>query len=123
MRIDRWLWCARWFKTRSLATGAVRGGQIRLGGQRIKAAREIRIGDRLDIRRGDALIQLCVLKIPSRRGPPAEAAALYAETPGSIRRREAQAEARRTPPRPLPPTRGRPDKRTRRRVRDQRRGG
>lgn len=122
MRIDRWLWCARWFKTRSLAAGAVRGGQIRLGGRRIKAAREVRIGDRLDIRRGDALIQLCVRKIPSRRGPPAEAAALYAETPDSIRRREAQTEARRSP-RPLPATRGRPDKRTRRLERDQRRGG
>jgi len=122
VRIDRWLWCARWFKTRSLAAGAVRGGQIRLGGRRIKAAREVRIGDRLDIRRGDALIQLCVRKIPSRRGPPAEAAALYAETPDSIRRREAQTEARRSP-RPLPATRGRPDKRTRRLERDQRRGG
>lgn len=123
MRIDRWLWCARWFKTRSLAAGAVRGGQVRLEGQRIKAGREVRIGDELDIRRGDALIQLCVRKLPSRRGPPAEAAALYAETPGSIRRREAQAEARRAAPRPLPATRGRPDKRTRRLVRDQRRGG
>ena len=122
MRIDRWLWCARFFKTRSLAASAVRGGKIRLGGERVKAAREVSVGDALSIYREGTVTDVRVLKIPSRRGPATEAASLYEETSASIRRREAAVERRRAQPNLVPPTAGRPDKRTRRLVRHHRRG-
>ena len=123
MRIDRWLWCARFFKTRSLAAGAVRGGKIRLRGERVKAAREVCVGDALSIHRGEGVTDIRVLGIPTRRGPAAEAVSLYEETSESIQRREAASERRRAQPNLAPPTTGRPDKRTRRMVRHHRRGG
>jgi len=122
VRIDRWLWCARFFKTRSLAASAVRGGKVRLAGERVKAAREVSVGDVLAIHRGASATEVRVLGLPVRRGPAAEAAALYEETEGSIERRQVTAERRRTVPGLTPPTQGRPDKRTRRLVRHQRRG-
>lgn len=121
MRVDRWLWYARFFKTRSLATHAVRSGRVRINGERAKAAREVSIGNALSIRRGDSITDVCVLKIPSRRGPAAEAADLYEETSGSIERREKGAERRRSASRFGAPTQGRPDKRTRRLLRKQQR--
>lgn len=122
MRIDRWLWCARFFKTRSLAASAVRRGKVRVEGERVKPAREVTVGNALSIHRDETVTDIRVLRIPSRRGPAAEAAAVYEETAESIARRELAAERRRTAPRLEPPTRGRPDKRTRRLVRHQQRG-
>lgn len=121
MRIDRWLWCARLFKTRSLAANAVREGKVRLGGERVKPSREIDVDAALSIDRRAFVTNLCVLKIPIRRGPAGEAAGLYEETADSIERREQITEARRAELRFGPPTHGRPDKRTRRLVRSQRR--
>ncbi len=121
MRADRWLWYARFFKTRTLATNAVRSGRVRVDGERAKAAREVSIGSALSIHRGDSFVDVHVLKIPSRRGPAAEAADLYEEKSESIERREKATKKKRSAWRFGPPTQGRPDKRTRRLLRKQRR--
>ena len=116
LRIDRWLWCARFFKTRTQASAAVRGGHVRLNGQRVKPAREVKIGDMLAIAydRGPER-EVSIVAIPLRRGPAVEAQACYAETPESLERARLSAE-RRIEARAMQsaPTPGRPDKRTRR---------
>jgi len=115
LRIDRWLWCARFFKTRSVAAEAVRGGHVRVNGQRVKPAHTVRIGDALTLTlRDETERDVRVAAIPARRGPAAEAAATYVETPESIERRRMAAEQRALRPVFAPPTSGRPDKRTRR---------
>ncbi len=88
-RIDKWLWYARFFKTRALAATAVRGGKVHVGGVRVKPAREIRVGDRLDITRGVERFEVDVKGLGERRGPSLEAQALYRETEASQRNREA----------------------------------
>jgi ribosome-associated heat shock protein Hsp15 len=115
LRIDRWLWCARFFRTRSLAAEEVKAGHVRVNGERVKAAREVRIGDTLAIARGQDDYEVIVAGIPERRGPAAEAAACYTETEGSVERRRLRAAQRAAAPEA--PTRGRPDKRTRRLIR------
>jgi ribosome-associated heat shock protein Hsp15 len=115
LRIDRWLWCARFFKSRSAAADAVRGGHVRLNGQRVKPAHAVKLGDALQLTsppRPDR--DVSILSIPSRRGPPREAAACYAETAESLERSRKAAEERAARTMFLPPTAGKPDKRTRR---------
>ncbi|MFL5911315.1 MAG: RNA-binding S4 domain-containing protein [Gaiellaceae bacterium] len=90
MRIDKWLWSARFFKTRSLATEAVLAGHVQVGGARVKPAREVRVGDVLDIRRGDVTWTAEVRALAERRGPASEAATLYEETKESQEARERQ---------------------------------
>jgi ribosome-associated heat shock protein Hsp15 len=115
LRIDRWLWCARLFKTRSQAAQAVRGGHVRLNGERVKAAHAVKVGDALHIARGDAAERdVVITSIPSRRGPAQEALGCYVETPASIERGRMAAEQRAVAALLGPPTEGRPDKRTRR---------
>lgn len=115
LRIDRWLWCARLFKSRSAAAEAVRGGHVRVNGQRVKPAHAVKIGDALQIVLRDGPERdLAIAAIPQRRGPAPEAAASYVETTESIERRRKAAEERKTRAAYLPPTAGRPDKRTRR---------
>ena len=114
LRIDRWLWAARFFKTRSSAAAAVSGGKIHLNGQRTKPAKAVREGDRLDIRRGDIRWEITVLATAERRGPPSEARTLYEELPESVERREREREERRV--RRLSAGAGRPTKRDRRRL-------
>jgi ribosome-associated heat shock protein Hsp15 len=116
LRIDRWLWCARFFKTRTQAATAVRGGHVRLNGQRVKPAHDVKVGDALTIAYASGPERdVAIVAIPVRRGPPAEAQGCYLETPASIERRRVYAE-RRAEARVLEaaPTPGRPDKRTRR---------
>jgi len=123
VRIDRWLWCARFFKSRSAAAEAVRGGRVRLNGSRVKPAHDVRVGDAIAVEIGDGQRELTIAAIPARRGPASEAAECYVESAESIERRRAAAEARRLAPVFAPPTPGRPDKRTRRlllRARDRR---
>ena len=103
---------ARFYKTRSLAANAVKTGRVKAGGEQVKAAREVAIGDALSIDRGAYVTDIRVLQIASRRGPAGEAAGLYEETPESIERRERLAERRRAQPGLGPPTERRPDKRT-----------
>jgi ribosome-associated heat shock protein Hsp15 len=113
LRIDRWLWCARFFKSRSAAAEAVRSGHVRINGQRVKPAHDVRVGDVLAISRGDALERdVTITAIPARRGPAPEASSCYSESAESIERRRLRAEQRALLPEP--PTPGRPDKRTRR---------
>jgi ribosome-associated heat shock protein Hsp15 len=115
LRIDRWLWCARFFKTRSTAAAAVRAGHVRLNAQRVKPAHAVKVGDALTVDPPEGTPRdVQIAAIPLRRGPAAEAAAAYVETAESIERRKVAAEQRALRPVLAPPTLGRPDKRTRR---------
>jgi ribosome-associated heat shock protein Hsp15 len=114
LRIDKWLWCARFFKSRSLAAEAVAGGKVHLNAQRVKPARTVQVGDVLEITLGVEVATVKVTAIPVRRGPAAEARLCYEETPESLARRERYREQRRLAAMAAPQTDGRPDKRTRR---------
>lgn len=115
LRIDRWLWCARLFKSRSAAAEAVRGGHVRLNGQRVKPAHAVKVGDALQITaRHGTERDVAIAAIPARRGPAPEAASSYVESPESIERRRRAAAERAAHASYLPPTAGKPDKRTRR---------
>lgn len=116
IRIDKWLWAARFFKTRSLATDAVERGRVRLNGDRCKPARSVRPDDLLDIDNGSAEWQVRVLALSDQRGPAPVAQALYAETEDSVRQREQRAEQRKVFSEPGEAIRGRPTKRDRRMI-------
>jgi len=118
VRIDKWLWAARFFKTRSMAAQAVSGGKVHLNGARIKPARIVQIGDELRIRRGEVEFVVIVQDIADRRGPAREAQLLYEETEASIRLREEMREQKRLEAagRMYGPIK-RPDKRARRQIR------
>ena len=94
LRLDKWLWAARFFKTRSLAKAAIEGGKVRLDGQRVKVSKEISVGDTLQVRQGwDEKVVVVEALSDQRRGAP-EAQALYRETEESLDKREAEAAAR-----------------------------
>ena len=114
MRIDKWLWAARFFKTRSLATQAVQGGKVKLNGVRVKPARELRPGDRLHVQVGEYGWDLTVLALSERRGPATEARTLYLEDEASRARREQQLTERGLYTRPGGEMKGRPTKKSRR---------
>lgn len=116
MRIDKWLWAARFYKTRSLAVHAIEHGRVKVGGQRIKPAREVRPGDRLVIQAGECDWTVTVRALSIRRGPAPVAQALYEEDAESKARRQQLAEARRLLVAPGTTIRGRPTKRDRRRI-------
>jgi ribosome-associated heat shock protein Hsp15 len=111
LRIDKWLWCARFFKSRSLAQEAVEGGHVQVNGERAKASRPVRIGDLLRITRERERYEVEVTGIPLRRGPAPEARLHYRETPQS---EAARAHARELDRLSAPVSSGRPDKRERR---------
>ncbi|NJD30592.1 MAG: RNA-binding S4 domain-containing protein [Gammaproteobacteria bacterium] len=111
LRVDKWLWCARFYKSRSLAQEAVEGGHVQVNGERVKASRHVRVGDRLRITRERERFELDVTGIPARRGPADEARRHYSETPESEAARAAVREFDRLSA-PVPT--GRPDKRERR---------
>jgi ribosome-associated heat shock protein Hsp15 len=114
VRVDKWLWAARFFKTRTMATDAVDGGKVKLNGERIKPARGVKLGDRLDIDNGATEWEVVVEGLSDvRRGAP-QAQALYRETEESVKRREEAAEQRRYFREPGEAIRGRPTKRDRR---------
>lgn len=117
MRIDKWLWVARFFKTRSLASHAVQSGKVRLNGAAVKPAKELRPGDELVIRSGDLEWAVAVRGCAERRGPAPSAQALYAEQPSSIAQREAALASRRERSEPAYSLHGRPTKRDRRLMR------
>ncbi len=95
VRVDKWLWAARFFKTRSAATEAVLGGHIQVNGARVKPAREVAIGDRLEVRVGQRRWTVVVAGVADRRGPASVAATLYEETAESVAERERHAAERR----------------------------
>ena len=88
VRVDKWLWAARFFKTRSLAKAAIEGGKVQLDGQRVKVSREITTGDRLTIRQGWDEKSITIVALSDQRGPATTAQALYEESEESIARRE-----------------------------------
>lgn len=90
-RIDRWLWAARFFKTRALAAAAVEGGKVTVGGERVKRSRSLRAGEQVTIRLGPYQHQVVVERLSVHRGPASEAATLYTETVASRRSREQRA--------------------------------
>ena len=114
VRIDKWLWAARFFKTRSLATDAVDNGRVRLDGERIKPARTVKIDDKLLIDNGAEVWEVLVAGISDQRGPAPVARLLYIETSGSVTKRENDAEARKLYREPGTTIKGRPTKRDRR---------
>jgi ribosome-associated heat shock protein Hsp15 len=116
VRIDKWLWAARFYKTRSLALDAIELGRVRVGGLRIKPAREVHVGDRIELAQGEQRIVAVVRALSSVRGPAPTARALYEETPDSVARRERQAQVRRYGAEPAAALAGRPTKRDRRRL-------
>jgi ribosome-associated heat shock protein Hsp15 len=116
VRIDKWLWAARFFKTRGAATEAVVDGHVHVNGERVKPSRDVKPGDRLEIRRGQQRFTVVVTGLAERRGPAAAAAELYEETPESIAEREHRRDERRLA-RPLgADLSARPTKRDRRRL-------
>ncbi len=94
LRVDKWLWAARFYKTRSIAKAAIEGGKVHLDGQRVKVSREITIGERLAIKQGWEEKEVIVKSLSDQRGPATVAQMLYEETPESAQRREREAQAR-----------------------------
>ena len=119
VRLDKWLWAARFFKTRALAAEEADRGRVQVNGADAKPAREVRIGDRIRLRQGVVERTVDVLALSSVRGPAPVAQALYAETAESTAARERAAAARRLAPEPAESLeQGRPTKRDRRRLAD-----
>ena len=116
-RIDKWLWAARFFKTRSLAAAAVDGGKVKWNGQQVKPARELQPGDQLDIVAGEVRWTVIVQGINGQRRPAPEARLLYEETAESTARRAQQQEIRRLAPMPGADLKGRPTKKAGRLIR------
>lgn len=117
IRLDKWLWAARFFKTRSQAAAAVKGGHVHLNGQRTKASAGLRVDDRLRITKGPVGFTVDVTGLSQTRGPAVQAQQLYTETAESRDAREAAAAERRAARARTPRHRGRPDKRQRRELR------
>jgi len=123
VRLDKWLWAARFYKTRSLATAAISAGDVRVARERVKPARDVKAGDELQIRRGDDVIDVVVRELLSARGPAPVAQRLYEETDESRQRRATAAERRALAREPALDIKGRPTKRDARELRRLRGGG
>lgn len=117
VRIDKWLWAARFFKTRSLAAKAVSGGHVAVSGQKVKPAREVRVGELLVIRREQLEMTVHVLALSDRRGSATVAGTLYEETAASLAKRERAREERRLLHAQGLSPETRPDKHERRKIR------
>lgn len=116
MRLDKWLWAARFFKTRNMAKQAIEGGKVHCGGQRVKVAKEISIGDMLTIRQGFDKREVKVVAISEQRRGAPEAALLYEETEASIAVRENRAAERRAARVGFSPSDHKPSKKERRQL-------
>ena len=114
VRLDLWLWAARFFKTRSLAKQAIESGKVEVAGQAAKPSRVLRVGDALQVRRGDELFEIEVLALSEQRGPASVAQTLYRESESSVARREAEREKRRMEANGYRAPTSKPDKRARR---------
>lgn len=121
LRIDRWLFYSRFFKTRVLATAAVTGGHVKLNDERATPGARVKPGDRIDLVRDRLPYSLEVLAIPARRGPAAEARACYSEDKGVVAERDALTASLKQDRMLMPRTPGKPDKHTRRKLRSRNR--
>jgi ribosome-associated heat shock protein Hsp15 len=117
IRLDKWLWAARFFKTRAIASAAVSGGKVHLDGKRAKPARAVKIDDCYEISRGHDRLEIIVVGLSERRGSASIAQTLYRETPDSIQRREHEAEQRKLAAMQRPASDRRPNKQERRKIR------
>ena len=115
-RLDKWLWVARWFKTRSLAAAAVTGGKVQIEGQRVKPARVVMPGATVHIRKGDMEWEVVVRGVAKHRGPAPQARLLYEETNTSVEQREQARELRALAAARREARAGRPDKKSRRQL-------
>lgn len=113
-RLDKWLWHARFFKSRSLAAEAVAGGRVKLDGERVKPAHAVRIGQTVGVTLGERSIEVQVLALPERRGPAASARLCFAETPASAERNARLGEQQRLAALSRPRPDHRPEKHERR---------
>jgi len=118
LRIDRWLFYCRFFKTRTLSTAAVSGGHVKINGERATPGGRVKCGDRIDLVRDRLPFSLEVVEIPGRRGPAAEAKRCYVEDADTVKQREIQSASLRQDRMLMPKTDGRPDKHTRRKLRE-----
>lgn len=118
VRFDKWLWAARFYKTRSLATQAIEAGQVRIDGERVKPAHAVRPGERMVMRRGGLVWDVVVIALSDRRGGAADAAKLYAEAAASIAAREQEIARRKAAVASAPAWPGRPTKRERRKLQE-----
>ena len=118
LRIDRWLYFCRFFKTRSKASAAVTGGHVRLNGERAAPGNRVKVGDRIELLRERLDYSLEVTAIPARRGPAPEAQSCYVEDEASVRAREDKTAALKQDRLLMPKSDGRPDKHTRRKLRE-----
>jgi ribosome-associated heat shock protein Hsp15 len=116
VRLDTWLWAARFFKTRALAAAAIGGGKVEVNDAPAKRAKQLRVGDRVRLKKGPFEYRLTVRGLAEHRGPPAVAAALYEEDPESKRLRERLAEQLRLAPSVRYEGKGRPTKKERREI-------
>jgi len=116
VRIDKWLWAARFFKTRGLASEAVNGGHVRIDGQAVKPARPVKIGEEITVRRGDETYVVLVTGLAEKRGSAAIAQTLYKETAASMAAREERAQLRKLAVAVAPAPERRPDKKARRQL-------
>ena len=122
LRLDRWLFFTRFYKTRSAASAAVQGGHVRLNGERARGSAKVAVGDRVRLVKNQLTYELTVEDIPARRGPAPEAQACYTESEGSVTARKSHLADLRSDRLQMATTPGRPDKHTRRRLRDRNRG-
>jgi len=123
LRIDKWLWAARFYKTRTLATDEIGKGRVEVNGQEVKPAREVKVGDTVSLRQGPVTRSVVVKGLSGMRGPAPVAQQLYEETAESLKAREQAAEQRRLAPEPAHSiVQGRPTKRGRRELDDVQRG-
>jgi ribosome-associated heat shock protein Hsp15 len=118
MRLDKWLWAARFFKTRSLAQQAIAAGRVKLNDERVKPAHVLKAADSVSVRIGELDWQVKVVALSDRRGPAQQARKLYAETDASRAERERRSDMRRFGTEPAAAIKGRPTKRDRRRLED-----
>jgi len=114
LRLDKWLWAARFFKTRSLAQAAIAGSKVKVNDERVKPAFDLKVGDSLSIRIGDYDWLIVVKALSEKRGPAAQARLLYQETEESRKERERRMDIRRYSPEPASSIKGRPTKKDRR---------
>jgi ribosome-associated heat shock protein Hsp15 len=117
LRLDRWLWFARFYKTRSAATAAVKGGHVDVNDERARPGHRVQIGDHVELVKQQLIYRFVVTAMPPRRGPAAEAQRCYSEDPESVVAREKRIAELKRDRQLMPRTRGRPDKHTQRMLR------